>query len=345
MVNVLDVEPVRAMAHRAAAVLEDQAIAARFQKLAFEHLLADPRNFRAGLTVEIESGPDWARAASLRGEEISVFAPPRGALVRLRAKAQRLANTCALAGCEASGELLRYKGVIAEARRFLAKFDRTNLAVACRRALQFSRALEQWQADRDSAEFYPAQTIAATEGRSWFNAPSIAALRQIGREFRNCLATSARSSSYVALLRRGRAQIWVLRDAEAAGLIVVLAPTEKGGSLNEVKGPRNVAVSPEHPDLLLLADALGLSVRQPLNPFDLIELRELRARNERLLREMGVLPPVQLTPLQPGPAFTPAEVVAIPRALPSDDELDLIAVRQRLLRALPGSRRAGGRLR
>lgn len=277
MPNVIDVQPMHATTRKAAAALaKNEVIAARFQKLALDWLLHDPRNFRPALASELANGPLWARAAQARGEIVSVFQPTRNASLRLRTVARRLADTCEIAEGPLSGDPARDAPVL-EARRFVTKFDRVNFDTAARKALRFSRLHGQMQADRDAAELCPPQTVAASEGGAWEKIVSIAGVRKVGREFDNCLASSTRSNSYVAMLRRGAAQFWVLRDIDGAGLIVAMATTGKDPTFSEVKGPRNVSVSRDHPDLCLLAAALGLRPREPAPRLSAVDflLREL----------------------------------------------------------------------
>jgi hypothetical protein len=274
MPNVIDIQPMQAMTRKIAAALKkNELIAARFQKLAFDWLLRAPGNFRPALASEILNGPLWAHAVYAQGEIVSVFQPLRNASLRLRTVARRLADTCEIAEGPLSGDP-SHDAPVLEARRFLAKFDRVNFDTAARKALRFSRLYEQMQADRDAAELCPPQTVAASEGAFWERLTSIAGVRKVGREFNNCLASSTRSSSYVALLRRGAAQFWVLRDIDGAGLIVAMATTGKDPCFSEVKGPRNVSVNRDHPDLCLLAAALGLRPREPApRPSDIDFLR------------------------------------------------------------------------
>lgn len=262
MPNVLDAEPIRAFARHAAKPITDENVAARFARLAFERLLGDPRNFRPASPAELALGPAWALQARARGDEISIFKLNRAAAARLRTIARRLAETCKVAAADTAARP-RDLAAIAAARVFLNKFDRANFDIAARKALFFSRVLAGWELERDAEPVCPAQEIKATKGGVWARLRSVAELRAVGGEFHNCLARVTRVSSYASMLRRGLAQFWVLRDRDGAGLIVAMAPTPKEMGFSEVKGPRNAAVNREHPDLLILADALGM---RPLDP-------------------------------------------------------------------------------
>ncbi len=266
MPNVLDPAPMRALARRAARKIADGRIAERFERLAFRRLLEEPRNFRPARGDEIEFGPDWARAAWARGETISVFNPNRAIANRLHVVARRLAHTCEVAhGLTADYPICAAH--ISAARRFLDKFDRVSFDAAAIKALHYSRLRAECEANRDATEVCPPKTIPATMGRFWERVPSVAKLQSAGREFHNCLAASSRASSYAAMLRRGIAQFWVLRDRDGAGLVVAMASLLKEAEFIEVKGPRNARINLDHPDLALLGAAIGASAHtQPPSP-------------------------------------------------------------------------------
>ena len=265
MPNVLDAAPMRALARRAARKIADRRIAERFEELAFRRLLDEPRNFRLARSDEIESGPDWARAAYARGDTISVFKPHRAFANRLHVVARRLAHTCEVAhGLTADYPICAAH--ISAARRFLEKFDRVSFDAAAVKALHYSRLRAEWEANQDAVEVCPPRTVAATMGRTWERIPSVARLQAAGREFHNCLADAGRSSSYTAMLRRGLAQFWVLRAPDGAGLVVAMASLLKEPEFIEVKGPRNSRVNVDHPDLVLLGRAIGVQPRAPSPP-------------------------------------------------------------------------------
>jgi hypothetical protein len=287
MPNVLDAEPMRAFVRRAGGKIADDKVAARFQRMAFERLLDDPRNFRPAAPAELEAAPDWARQAQARGEDIVVFTLHRGAASRLRGVARRLADACKLAAALEEATRQRDIAAMAAARDFLDKIDRASFEVAARKALYFSRQLASWTEDRDAEPACAAQTCAATQGRVWERITSVGALRAVGREFHNCLARATRSGSYGGMLRCGLAQFWVLRDAAGEGLIVAMAPAPQAAHFGEVRGPRNAPINCEHPDLVRLARFIGIPPADPPpppTPPDAAALEALRRRaSERML--------------------------------------------------------------
>lgn len=265
MPNVLDISPVHALAKRASARIGDPAIAKRYQDLAADRVLANPRSFRPASETELEKAPRWTRDAIKRGETISVFRSSTGMSARLNTVARALADTCRLAAMD-HGAKPEHETTIKEARRFLAKFDRVNFDTAASKALSFQRALASWEGDLDAIEICPAQSIVLLGGRIWHRVTSVAELRGIGREFYNCLARSSRVGGYGAMLSRGRTQFWVLRDIGGKGLIVACAPAPLADQFIEVKGPRNAHVPPNHPDLVQLGIAIGVAPTPPKPP-------------------------------------------------------------------------------
>ena len=73
MFNVIDVNPLRALAKRASDRIPNRELAQRFEKIAFDRLVKDARNFRAARQSDIDNAPAWAREAHARGEELSVY--------------------------------------------------------------------------------------------------------------------------------------------------------------------------------------------------------------------------------------------------------------------------------
>jgi hypothetical protein len=265
MPNVLDADPMRDFARRVGAKIGDEKIAARFEKLAFERLLEDMRNFREALPGEIETGPGWARAAAARGETVSVFRLHRGAASRLHMLARRLADTCRVAATD-DATRPRDLAAIRAARDFLDKFNRASFEAATRKALGFSRLLATWASDADEKPVCEDASAPATQGRVWRRVRSVGALRAVGREFRNCLARTTRGGGYGGMLLQGVAQFWVLRAPDGTGLIVAMAPAPAPACFTEVRGPRNAPVSSEQIDLMRLAVALGMGPNDPPPP-------------------------------------------------------------------------------
>ncbi len=267
MPNVLDVEPLRAIARRLARKITEEKTALRFEKFAFTQLLDDARNFRPALPLELERAPEWAREAHGRGEAISVFHVNDAAARRLRTFARKLADTCKVAEADPR----RYPGdasSIAGARRFLTKIDSASFDVALGKAKHYARTLAAWEQDQDREPLCEEASVSATCGRTWSRVRSPGELRATGRAFVNCLARASTNSYYISMMRAGLAQYWVLRDADGKGLIVAMLAAPVACEMFEVRGPRNAHVCKTDPDLLMLQAALSMhpSKRPPPPP-------------------------------------------------------------------------------
>jgi hypothetical protein len=266
MPNVLDIAPLRALARRAATKIQDQKVAARFEKLAIGELLKNDDNFRAANAIELEYGEDWAHGAAARGESIVVFKLQRSVSTKLHAVARRLAETCRMAALDEASRP-RDAVVIAAVREFLAKIDRMNFAFVAARTQRYARLLAAWEDQREIEECCQRRVIDATQGRTWHRVTSVAELRLIGREFHNCLARTTRvSATYGGGLYHGHSQFWVLRGAEGAGLIVAMATAPRATRFVEVRGPNNATIYSDDPYLTCLAHALGMRPGSPPPP-------------------------------------------------------------------------------
>lgn len=262
MPNVLDIEPVRAFARRAAEKIADERIAARFERLALARLLQDERNFRAATDAELAGAPNWTRLARTRGDTVSVFKLNRGAAQRMHNLARRLDATRQLAALdiEQSQNNAVYIGA---AREFMDKLERADFETMRRKAYRFARFLTICSDTRDLKQVCPEQSVDASNGRRWLRVTSVSALRAVGREFRNCLARTSRTGLYGDGLYRGHRQFWVLRDPNGAGRIVVMADAPRATGLMEVRGPRNTRIAPTDVDLGALSRALGIRPPPP----------------------------------------------------------------------------------
>lgn len=265
MPNVLDVEPLRAFVERAKHKIGNAAAAARFGKLAFAKLLADPANFRPATPDELRRAPEWAATALARGEQICIFQLNRSASTRIHTVARRLADTCRVANTDPATRP-EDAAVIAAAQVFLRKLERSSFEAAARKALYFSRIHLDWTCAIDRQPLCPAQQIAATQNRIWRRVTSFAELRAVGREFRNCLARVSMTSMYGRTLRTGLSQFWVLRDAAGAGLIVAMAPLPAADHFLEVRGPNNALIPANSDDLACLARGIGMTSAEPPQP-------------------------------------------------------------------------------
>lgn len=262
MPNVLDTEPVRAFARRAAAKIADERIAARFERLAITRLMQDARNFAAATEAHLRDAPNWAHQARGRGETISIFKLHRGAAQSLHNLARRLDATRQLAALDLAQSPNRAVYVSA-AREFIDKLERADFATTRSKASFFARLHVLCSDTSDSERVCPEQTLLSTSGRRWLRVTSVSELQAVGREFRNCLARTSRNSLYGRGLYRGERQFWVLRDAEGVGRVVVMADAPRATALMEVRGPRNGRISSVDPDLLRLSRALGLRPPPP----------------------------------------------------------------------------------
>ena len=265
MPNVLDITPLNALTMRASRRINDAAIAKRYQKLAADRVLRNPRSFRPATPPELSVAPAWVKTAIERGETISVFRSNAAMAARLYTVARLINDAVRIAAMDSANEPERAT-TIEDARRFLATFARANFDDAARKATALARALASWEGNADTTQVCEDQSLVLLNGRIWRRVTSIAALRKVGREFANCLARTSRTSNYGAMLARGTAQFWVLRDLEGVGHIVACAPAPLAMRFTEVKGRRNAPVSPEHPDLVQLGIVLGVRPSPPLPP-------------------------------------------------------------------------------
>lgn len=262
MPNVLDAEPLRALARRAGLKIDDAGVRARFERLAFQRLMSDARNFRPATGAEIDAAPDWAHRAFARGEVLSVCKLDRGAAMRLHGLARQLSATCRLARADIA-KRAQQAHMIAAARAFLLKIERASFEVARDKARVFARL---WSELANPSDFDPVcerRVVKATYDRVWLRVISLAELRALGREFRNCLARAERNNLYGAGLCNGRCQFWVLRDRNGRGLVVVMASAPHADYFDEAKGPRNGSVNAYQLDLALLAEAIGFRPDTP----------------------------------------------------------------------------------
>jgi len=263
--NVIDINPLRALAKRASERISDRTVAQRFEKIAFDRMLKDPRNFRAARKNDVDNAPAWAREAHANGEELSVYRANGALAARLHTVARRIADACIVAQT-AESKRPDDAAAIVEAREFIAKFGRVNFDTAARKALAFSRVLACWKEQDDALSLCDAQSLVLLGGRIWHRITSVTELRQVGGEFRNCLARTTRDSAYGSQLARGTAQFWVLRDVAGKGLIVAMAPAPLATHFLEVKGMNNMAVRSDDEDLLKLGVLLGVRPRTPEPP-------------------------------------------------------------------------------
>ncbi len=256
MPNVLDVAPVRKFAARAAALIPNAAVAERYEKLTFGRMLADERNFHAATYWDVKRGPTWAQEAHARDQALCVFRLHSGAANRVRTIARRIARTCSLAALDPA-KFATHLTHIAAASAFLEKFARADFATVSRKVLVFSRLYAV--IEDELACQNPRAEIEATSGRIWRRLRTVSELRQVGREFHNCLARTPRHASYGAMITRNTAQFWVLRDAAGLGLMVALVRLSDPARFTEVRGPRNAHIAHDNQDLALLASALSIA--------------------------------------------------------------------------------------
>lgn len=265
MFNVIDVNPLRALAKRASDRIRDPALAQRFEKIAFDRMLKDARNFRPARKNDIDNAPAWAREKLAQGEELSVYRSNGALAARLHTVARRIEDARIVATTPESARP-DDAAIIADAREFVAKFGKMNFDTAARKALAFARTHAHWIEQDDALKVCDAQTLVLLGGRIWYRITSLVELRAVGAEFRNCLARTTRDSAYGSQLYRGMAQFWVLRDMDGRGLIVAMAPAPLATHFLEVKGPNNMAVRSDDHDLLQLGILIGVRPRTPEPP-------------------------------------------------------------------------------
>lgn len=265
MPNVLDPQPMRGFARRAGLKIEDAAVRRRFERLAFEQLLADPRNFRTATAADLDTAPDWAHRAAARGDVLTVFRLSRSAAARLHFFARQLAATCELAA-QHTGKHRQDAAMIIAARWFLTKIERTSFDIATAKARRFARALADLPDERDYEQVCKPAMVSCAFGRCWTRITSVAELRAVGREFRNCLRHVTRDASYALDLQIGAAQFWVLRDSAGKGLIAAMAPAPIATCFVDVRGPGNAPIRADHADLMRLAAAIGVNPEDPPPP-------------------------------------------------------------------------------
>ncbi len=287
MSNVLDIEPLLEIARRASTKIGDPTLAERFIRIAVQKLLRDPRALRPATTADLTNAPDWARVAFVRGEDLSVYRSNPALAARLNVVARQLADTRAVAATEWT-QHPDDSAVILDAILFLKKFDRVDFETAAHKAHVFSRVFESWREDDTKPQCDP-QSLVLLSGQVWHRVNSVAELRRVGVEFRNCLGRTTSNRGYGACLRRGKAQFWVLRDLNGNGLMVAMAPAPRATYFQEVKGPGNARIRAEHPALIQLGIAIGVRPSPPRPP------RPPRLATRRVLPLPAILPAIAET--------------------------------------------------
>lgn len=262
MPNVLDIEPLRAFVRRAARKIEDDQVAARFMRLAIQRLLQDERNFRAATDADLVNAPEWTHLARARGDTITVFKLHRGTAQRLHNLARRLDDTRRLATLSRE-QNSNGAAHVSAAREFIDKLDRVDFETMRRKAYHFARLLVVSLDTLDARRICEEQALPTSNGRRWMRVTSVNELRAVGREFRNCLARTTRTSIYGGGLYTGLKQFWVLREANGVGRIVVMADAPQATALMEVRGPRNARIAASDLDLMRLSRALGIRPPPP----------------------------------------------------------------------------------
>ena len=252
----------RIFARHAGAKVPEGAMRDRFERLAFEQLLQDKRNFRLATEAEFDAAPEWARANAARGKPLVCFKLGRSACARLHNFARRLAMIRQLAEL-APAKQPHLTHAITMARRCVAKINHASFEHLASKACALARAYKQIENEADQAALCAEQVVVATGGRVWRRVVSVSALRAAGREFHNCLAQE--HHGHPAQLRRGARQYWVLRGPHGEPLVVASTETPCAAHFIETRGPFNSVARDFTEDLALLATAIGMKM-QPRPP-------------------------------------------------------------------------------
>lgn len=265
MSNVIDIEPLRDIARRASAKIGDPKLAERFVTIAVDKLVRDPRALRKATSADLTNAPEWTKAALARGDDLYVYRPNAALAARLNVVARRISETRRLAEMDRTANP-DVAALILEANIILKKFDRLNFDTAAEKVLAISNAFDGWRTDNDTRPVCEPQSLVLLSGHIWHRITSVAELRRVGAEFRNCLGRSTGKGGYGAYLRRGTAQFWVLRDLGDNGLIVAMAPSPRPTNFTEVKGPSNARIYNDHPAVVQLGIAIGVRPPPPQPP-------------------------------------------------------------------------------
>lgn len=260
--EVLDQAPLAECARRLAAKIDNPAVAARFAKLAFEELRADPRNMRPAEAADMVGAPDWARRKFKRGAPLFVFAACRSSLARLRRVSRQLQSTCAEA--LHLGELPRARLNPREAamfhlmKEFIAKIELADFTTVDIKSRLFARERKARVDDLHAREVLCAkEEVFVAPGLAWRRVASVGEMWAVGAEFRNCMARgSTNATAYARQLRGDVGRFFVLRDHSGKGLMVALAYPNQA-RIEDVRGPSNAVIDPEHACVRALAEAYG----------------------------------------------------------------------------------------
>lgn len=260
--EVLDRAPLAECARRLAGKIDNPAVAARFARLAYEQLRADPRNVRPAEAADLVGAPDWARRKVRTGAPVYVFAACPSSLARLRRVARQLQHTCAEAyylDTLPRARLNPREAAMCDLMRdFIAKIAKPDFATVDAKSRLFARDRKSRLDETRANEIVCApEKIRVAGWLAWERIASVAQMWAVGEEFRNCMARgSANSAAYARQLRTGEGHFFVLRDAAGKGLMVALAyPAQM--RIEDVRAPANAIVDPEHPAVLALCFARG----------------------------------------------------------------------------------------
>ncbi len=260
--EVLDQAPLAECARRLAAKIDNPAVSARFAKLAFEELRADPRNMRPAEADDMAGAPDWARRKHKRGEPLFVFAACRSSLARLRRVARQLQCTCAeaqhLEGLPRARLKPREAAMLDLMGAFIDKIERADFTTLDIKSRLFARERKARVDDVHAREVLCAkEEVFVAPGLAWRRVTSVLEMWAVGAEFRNCMARgSTNATAYARQLRGDVGRFFVLRDHSGKGLMVALAYPNQA-RIEDVRGPSNALIDPEHGCVRALAEAFG----------------------------------------------------------------------------------------
>lgn len=278
MPHLIDAQPVREASAKIAALIPDPAARRRFQSLLIGRLFEDEECARPLLLEELALCADRVIAHASEAP-LMAFDPPRAKILQARRHARILRD--ALLERDDLRALKpplqpRIDMTLRIAEEWTLKMQRMSYDALLEKARYLlSERRVRLRAERDEQPLFPPQEIAASPGRTWQRIVSVADLRRVGRDLRNCLAgPSGQRHGYVQRLREDITRFWALHDGTRIAR-AVLAVDTKSGAVKEARSFRNAPFVLDGADFSALVVA-GLCMAPPsidrLSPRSRIEL-------------------------------------------------------------------------